>query len=149
MHSQREISAPSLATDAPAANAPAPDRQPRGRALIPLHALNQAFFERIQIDAEEISGHTLNAPYAQLAPLVRALPVSNGKAAGRAPAAAKKPHNGNPRPAYTGRGFVPAIYGGASRARTGDLLAASQTLSQLSYGPWGGLSLASAGGDLD
>ena len=25
---------------------------------------------------------------------------------------------------------------GASRARTGDLLAASQTLSQLSYGPW-------------
>ena len=130
MHSQREISAPSLATDAPA-----PDRQPRGRALIPLHARNQAFFERIEVDAEEISGQTLNAPYAQLAPLVRALPASNGKAAGRAPTAAKKPHKGNPRPAYTGRGFVPAIYGGASRARTGDLLAASQTLSQLSYGP--------------
>ena len=65
----------------------------------------------------------------------QSLPASNGKAAGRAPTAAKKPHKGNPRPAYTGRGFVPAIYGGASRARTGDLLAASQTLSQLSYGP--------------
>ena len=30
----------------------------------------------------------------------------------------------------------PAPNNGASRARTGDLLAASQTLSQLSYGPW-------------
>ena len=29
--------------------------------------LNQAFFERIEIDREEISGHTLAAPFAQLA----------------------------------------------------------------------------------
>ena len=28
--------------------------------------LNQAFFERIEIDSEEISGHTLAAPFAQL-----------------------------------------------------------------------------------
>src|SRR5215831_8259314 len=38
---------------------------------------------------------------------------------------------------------------GASRARTGDLLAASQTLSQLSYGPVGRVSLASARCELD
>ena len=29
--------------------------------------MNQAFFERIEIDSEEISGHTLAAPFAQLA----------------------------------------------------------------------------------
>ena len=29
--------------------------------------LNQAFFERIEIDSEEVSGHTLAAPFAQLA----------------------------------------------------------------------------------
>ena len=34
------------------------------------------------------------------------------------------------------RRFVTCANNGASRARTGDLLAASQTLSQLSYGPW-------------
>ena len=45
------------------------------------------------------------------------------------------PQRQNPRPTQEGRGFVPDTYGGASRARTGDLLAASQTLSQLSYGP--------------
>ena len=38
--------------------------------------LNQAFFEKIEIDSEEITGHTLAEPYAQIAPLVKALPTN-------------------------------------------------------------------------
>jgi hypothetical protein len=44
-----------------------------------------------------------------------------------------RPETQNPR--REGRGFVRDALGGAEGARTPDLLAASQTLSQLSYGP--------------
>ena len=49
---------------------------------------NQAFFERIEIDTEQIAGHKLTAPYAQLAPLVNALPAGPKPTKGHRAAAA-------------------------------------------------------------
>ena len=40
---------------------------------------NQAFFERIEVDTEEITGHSLNAPWAQLRPLLTAIPAGHKK----------------------------------------------------------------------
>jgi hypothetical protein len=68
---------------------------------------------------EEITGHTLNAPYAQIRPLLNALPAqarqrptraATGRhtAAATARSAAKpNPQRQNPRPTFEGRGFVP------------------------------------------
>ena len=60
--------------------------------------LNQAFFERIEIDTEDITDHTLNPPFAQLAPLVKALPASGSKDGRRARTAATAPRTASNRP---------------------------------------------------
>jgi hypothetical protein len=50
-----------------------------------------------------------------------------------------------PSPRGKERFYAGPYTDGASRDRTGDLLLAKQALSQLSYGPWGGSSLAPNG----
>ena len=111
---------------------------------------NQAFFERIEIDTEEITGHTLNAPYAQIRPLLNALPTQRPTraATGRhtattTRAAAKPARKGKTPGPHTklggsyltlwSSGFPLGKRGyGAYRDRTDDLRLAKPTLSQLS-----------------
>ena len=64
-------------------------------------------------------------------------PCSNRSETARATAATSLAASGDLRASeICFRRFLTCANNGASRARTGDLLAASQTLSQLSYGPW-------------
>ena len=73
--------------------------------------LNQAFFERIEIDTEDATNDQLAAPFAQIAP-------PRGHRSPKKPRARHRPGNTapetqNPRP--KGRGFVRGAYGGPNR----------------------------------
>ncbi len=85
--------------------------------------MNQAIFERFLIDdSEEVAG-TFARPFDLL------IEAQNRRPRGEGPQKHREAR-------WTASRFQLRVFGGASRARTGDLLAASQTLSQLSYGPW-------------
>jgi hypothetical protein len=85
--------------------------------------LNHAFFESLQVDTEEIDHDTLAEPFNHLTTIAT---QPQGRPTSRQPA----PKTHKPPKRRKGRGFVPDTYGGASRARTGDLLGAIQALSQ-------------------
>jgi hypothetical protein len=95
---------------------------------------SSTYFERIEIDTEQITGHTLNPPWrkssrsstpsppkAPHAPPQRPQAHTRRDSAPHGPPAGRpRPQRQNPRPTQQGQGFVPATYGGARRTRTGD-----------------------------
>ena len=91
--------------------------------------LNQAFFERIEIDSEEINDHTLAEPFRQDRHPRPAL----GSRDSRHSPAANRPRKGRtPATPQKDGGSYLLRSGGACRDRTGDLRLAKPALSQLS-----------------